>query len=168
MLAILRVDERGRVTAANVTARELFGRVLGERCCDVVVAREGRDTVCTPECSVALGAGEQADTERPASIRGRLCELACAKVGSDLVVVVRPGPSLKPGAEMLTQREREVLGLVAAGVDPVDIARTLEIGASTVRTHVERARAKLGARTRAEAVARALARGEIEPPPDLG
>ncbi|MCA9490011.1 MAG: hypothetical protein KC621_08810 [Myxococcales bacterium] len=164
MLAILRVDERGRVTAANQAANELFGRVVGHRCCDVVVARDGRDTLCTPECSQALAAGQQGDSERPAAIRGRLCELACARVGCDLVVVVRPGPLLEPGSEVLTQRERQVLTLVAAGVEPADIARKLRIGASTVRTHVERARSKLGARTRAEAVARALARGEIAPP----
>ncbi|MCB9683494.1 MAG: hypothetical protein H6735_00470 [Alphaproteobacteria bacterium] len=164
MLAILRVDERGRVTAANDAAKTLFGRVVGQRCCDVVVARDGRDTLCTPDCSQSLAAGDQADSERPASIRGRRCELVCTRVGADLVVVVRPGPALEPGTEVLTLREREVLGLVAAGVEPADIARRLRIGGSTVRTHVERARSKLGARTRAEAVARALARGEIPPP----
>lgn len=166
MWAILRVDGSGRVVGASASATRWLGRVVGERCCDVVRARDGRDTLCTPDCSVHLAAGEAGDALRPAEVRGRSCELTCARVGPEVVVVVRPGPRLEPGAEVLTQREREVLSLVAAGVEPADIGRRLHIGASTVRTHVERARAKLGARTRAEAVARALARGEIAPPTD--
>lgn len=57
-------------------------------------------------------------------------------------------------AEALTLREREVLALVADGRRDRDIALALHIGPRTVEKHVEHIRAKLGARSRAEAVAR--------------
>jgi len=53
-------------------------------------------------------------------------------------------------------REAEVLRLVSEGLTNQRIARRLGIQFSTVRTHVEHARQKLGCTTRAEAVARAL------------
>lgn len=54
----------------------------------------------------------------------------------------------------LTHREREVLALVADGRTNRDIADALYIEARTVEKHVEHIRAKLGARSRAEAAAR--------------
>ncbi len=54
----------------------------------------------------------------------------------------------------LTHREREVLALVADGRTNRDIADVLFIEARTVEKHVEHIRAKLGARSRAEAAAR--------------
>ena len=55
---------------------------------------------------------------------------------------------------VLTHREREVLALVADGRTNRDIADALYIEARTVEKHVEHIRAKLGARSRAEAAAR--------------
>jgi DNA-binding CsgD family transcriptional regulator len=55
---------------------------------------------------------------------------------------------------VLTHREREVLALVADGRTNRDIALVLFIEARTVEKHVEHIRAKLGARSRAEAAAR--------------
>jgi DNA-binding CsgD family transcriptional regulator len=55
---------------------------------------------------------------------------------------------------VLTQREREVLALVADGRTNRAIADVLFIEARTVEKHVEHIRAKLGARSRAEAAAR--------------
>ena len=55
---------------------------------------------------------------------------------------------------VLTHREREVLALVADGRTNRDIAESLYIEARTVEKHVEHIRAKLGARSRAEAAAR--------------
>lgn len=54
----------------------------------------------------------------------------------------------------LTQRERQVLALVAEGCTNRMIADTLFIEQCTVEKHVEHIRAKLGARSRAEAAAR--------------
>lgn len=69
-----------------------------------------------------------------------------------------PGP-----AEPLTFRERELLTLLARGSTAQGIADAATLSADTVRTHIRNAMRKLGARTRAEAVALAIARHQIEP-----
>lgn len=56
----------------------------------------------------------------------------------------------------LTQREREVLRLLADGLSNEEIGKKLYISAETVRTHVRKAMGKLDADTRTQAVARAL------------
>lgn len=53
----------------------------------------------------------------------------------------------------LTEREQEVLALLAEGLDQAEIARRLVISPKTVSTHIERVLIKLGAHSRAEAVA---------------
>jgi DNA-binding NarL/FixJ family response regulator len=62
----------------------------------------------------------------------------------------------------LTQRERQVLQLLARGLNAPQIAAELFVSPATVRTHVENAMARLGASTRIHAVSIALERGEIE------
>jgi len=56
----------------------------------------------------------------------------------------------------LTQRERDVLRLLANGLSNDEIGKTLFISPETVRTHVRKAMAKLDADTRTQAVATAL------------
>jgi DNA-binding NarL/FixJ family response regulator len=56
----------------------------------------------------------------------------------------------------LTQREREVLRLLADGFANDEIGKRLHISPETVRTHVRKAMAKLEADTRTQAVAKAL------------
>jgi DNA-binding CsgD family transcriptional regulator len=62
---------------------------------------------------------------------------------------------------LLTQREREVLGLVAMGLSSASIAATLSVSTSTVESHVRHCLDKLGARNRAHAIALGLREGEI-------
>lgn len=75
----------------------------------------------------------------------------------DLLVLL--GPHLEAGyrraraAELLTPRELDVLGLVRQGLTNREIARRLEIGCGTVRSHLEHAFKKLGVGTRTAAVA---------------
>jgi DNA-binding NarL/FixJ family response regulator len=59
----------------------------------------------------------------------------------------------------LTPREREVMGLVAAGLSNAEIAERLVVTPATAKTHVSRARRKLGARDRAQLVVYAFASG---------
>ena len=55
----------------------------------------------------------------------------------------------------LSDREHQILTLISKGYENNAIAERLHIASATVRTHVDRLRKKLGASTRAEAVARA-------------
>ncbi|HYH62657.1 MAG TPA: LuxR C-terminal-related transcriptional regulator [Solirubrobacterales bacterium] len=61
----------------------------------------------------------------------------------------------------LTEREREVLMHVSTGLQTREIAETLFLSPETVKSHVQNALEKLGARTRAHAVAMALMGGQI-------
>jgi DNA-binding CsgD family transcriptional regulator len=62
---------------------------------------------------------------------------------------------------VLTDREREVLGMVAMGRGTSWIALELRVSASTVETHIRHLMDKLGARNRAHAIALGLQAGEI-------
>ncbi len=64
--------------------------------------------------------------------------------------------------ESLTNREREVLALVADGLDPEEIAARLHISAKTERNHVARILSKLGAHSRLQAVIFAARHGAVE------
>jgi two-component system, NarL family, nitrate/nitrite response regulator NarL len=66
------------------------------------------------------------------------------------------------GRPSLSLRERQVLGQVAEGRCTGDIARALRIRESTVKTHVANASEKLGAPTRAAAVASAMRVGLLD------
>jgi DNA-binding NarL/FixJ family response regulator len=69
----------------------------------------------------------------------------------------RPHPRL---AE-LTEREREVLGLIGEGLSNEEIAARLVLSPATARTHVSRAMVKLGARDRAQLVVIAYQSGLV-------
>lgn len=61
----------------------------------------------------------------------------------------------------LTERERDVMRLVASGLRGGEIAERLSVSPETVKSHVQNAMARLGSHTRAHAVAIALVTGEI-------
>jgi DNA-binding NarL/FixJ family response regulator len=63
----------------------------------------------------------------------------------------------------LTDREREVMALVAAGLSNDEIARRLIVSPATAKTHVSRAMIKLGARDRAQLVVAAYETGLVTP-----
>ncbi len=65
----------------------------------------------------------------------------------------------EPGS--LTEREREVVWLVAQGRTGPEIADELHIAHDTVRRHVHNAMTKTGARSRAHLVAKTLGDGQI-------
>jgi DNA-binding NarL/FixJ family response regulator len=70
----------------------------------------------------------------------------------------RPHPQLRT----LTDREREIVGLVGEGLSNDDIAERLVVSPATARTHVSRAMVKLGARDRAQLVVFAYQSGLVD------
>ena len=65
------------------------------------------------------------------------------------------------GAE-LTEREREILDLLATGLSNADIAGRLTISVHTVRNHVSNLSAKLGAHSKLEVLAIAVREGLVD------
>lgn len=68
-----------------------------------------------------------------------------------------------PGVEQLTERELGVLQLMARGQSNNEIATELFLGEATIKTHVGRILAKLGARDRVQAVVVAYESGVVSP-----
>ena len=67
------------------------------------------------------------------------------------------------GMDSLTNREREVVALVAHGLSNDEIAAALVLSPTTAKTHVSRAMIKLGARDRAQLVVFAYRAGLVTP-----
>jgi PAS domain S-box-containing protein len=65
---------------------------------------------------------------------------------------------------VLSPREHQVVELLAAGLTGEQVADRLGISPATVRVHIRNATGKLGASTRTQAVAIAVARGEVAAP----
>ncbi len=73
------------------------------------------------------------------------------KAGHDRTDHARPGSLVEP----LTERELEVLQLVAAGLSNHAIAQRLVVAVSTVKKHLNNLYAKLGVQSRTQAIVRA-------------
>jgi DNA-binding NarL/FixJ family response regulator len=65
--------------------------------------------------------------------------------------------------DVLTERERELVGLVGAGLSNEQIAQRLVLSPATVKTHINRSMMKLGARDRAQLVVLAYEAGLVRP-----
>jgi DNA-binding NarL/FixJ family response regulator len=86
------------------------------------------------------------------------------RVISEFVKGTGPKPQAQfPRLQDLTAREREVLTLIARGLSNAEIAKTLFVSETTVKTHVARILMKLGLRDRVQAVVLAYESGIVQP-----
>ncbi|MER5935589.1 response regulator transcription factor [Streptomyces sp. NPDC002054] len=98
----------------------------------------------------------------PAATKGLIATFLAQGGGLDPAAGL-PGGKHAERLSALTGREREVLVQVAAGLSNDEIAGRLEVSPLTVKTHVNRAMAKLGARDRAQLVVIAYESGLVRP-----
>ena len=93
-----------------------------------------------------------------------------SRVAGGLVAHVRAAERRKQetpaGGEALSEREREVLALLAAGHDNKEIGKRLFVGQSTVKTHVSSILEKLGVDNRVQAAVYAIRHGLVDPASD--
>ncbi len=115
-----------------------------------VVARG--DALLSPSVTRAVIATFTADGGAPGPRPAR----AAVPGGRAAVPGRRAAP---PGLAALTEREREVVALVASGLSNDEIARELVVSPLTAKTHVSRAMTKLNARDRAQLVVLAYEHG---------
>jgi two-component system, NarL family, nitrate/nitrite response regulator NarL len=92
-------------------------------------------------------------------VGGDVCVLMAAPASPDSAA--RSPHLVRQLAAFLTPREIECLGLLATGLDTLQIARRLAVSPATVRSHVQAVLTKLGVRTRLEAAALAIRHGLI-------
>jgi DNA-binding NarL/FixJ family response regulator len=90
------------------------------------------------------------------SVTRRLLDRFASRLPSD-------GGERAPELDQLTDRELEVLRLVARGFSNAEIADSLVVATTTVKTHVGRVLTKLGLRDRVQAVVYAYDHGIVEP-----
>jgi DNA-binding CsgD family transcriptional regulator len=162
---LIRISITGRILEASVQALSLLERFFA--------GADSRDSRLPPLLAEWFAQTRSWGLERPAISRGQ--QFTMSRLGAKLIVHFVPDPQdasagfllmkserLRVRAETLahlalTQREREVVALVAAGKTNAEIAAVLSISARTVQKHLEHIFPKLGVETRTAAALRALA-----------
>ncbi len=167
---VLLLDEQRRIVKVNGAALSLFGgpqaSLIGTSI-DEIIKPEDRAAAAS-EWQEFLQSGEysgkrallRADgSEVQIEFAARLESIGGRRLATYVAMVEQEAstPSVEGSGELpLTNREREVITLIALGDETAQIAEKLHISPDTVRTHVRNAMAKLGARTRAQLVALVL------------
>lgn len=175
--AVLVVDDRRGCVEANEPACELIGidrdRIVGRRF-ESFVRKEMRERVEHVWQAFAGGGGHAGPFTLSSGHEIQISMTQNLMPGRHLLVLTpaAPGATAQQAEDWNEEvverrprtpsaREREVLGLLAMGATDPQIAVELGLSPATVQTHVRNAKTKLGARTRAHAVALGLERGLI-------
>jgi DNA-binding CsgD family transcriptional regulator len=168
----------GKECHALVAGTDTFGNILCDRECAVLKmvrrnqvvkrfdmdARHSATHAIRVHCAILVVPGasasrfsivhvlEEAEKEAPRWRSGKTTSL------SDLL---SPRPSSSGNPAQLTPREQQILRLISEGAGTREIADSLSVSSTTVRTHVRNLLHKMHARSRLEAVMRALQDGLI-------
>jgi DNA-binding NarL/FixJ family response regulator len=140
--AILNVDAFGKLARVRELSRQHSDTRL------VLVATQPTMTTCAQ----LLAFGASACLGRDAQARDVLTAIHLASRGLQLTPSHsdRPGVLPVPGSQLLTQREAEILPMLEQGRSNAQIARTLQVGVETIRTHARNIYRKLGVASRRE------------------
>jgi PAS domain S-box-containing protein len=177
---MLLVDGERRVVDVNGAFVRLLGRnrdgLVGHRVYELIdggplaTPDEWHHTIAqrrfTGEATLLTAAGERVAVQWGATtevVTGRRLVLFVTLSTSRWGGSFRRDAAPPASGRSLSRREREIVRLVARGESGPEIAEELGIAHDTVRTHVRNAMDKLGARSRAHLVARALGEGLVEP-----
>ena len=128
-----------------------------------IVPRAWRRFLRSGEYTGARASVRAGGSEVPVDLVARFEFVDEGRVAIDLALAQDLSPTTAPEhslVHLLTARERAVITLIAMGNETQEIAEALHISSSTVRTHVRNAMTKLGAHTRAQLVAVAMAGSE--------
>lgn len=109
-----------------------------------------KDSSAEQLCAAVRAAAEGQVLLQGQSAAGLLAGLARS---SSPVETIPPEPPAMPAQDFgLTEREQDVLRLIARGLNNAEIAQQLVVSEATVKTHINHIFAKLGARDRAQAL----------------
>ena len=182
---MLITDDQRRWVTANGPARQLLGLTaldLPWRAMDEFTTAAGRRQLEEQWQAFLTSGAAEGWYELTVADRGTVCvefsAIAHVLPSRHLAVFVEPDPDDQSteraarqaiwaavpaggGRAMLTAREREVITLIAGGAQSNDVGTSLFLSPETVNSHAHNAMVKLGARTRAHAVAIALVTGQI-------
>jgi DNA-binding NarL/FixJ family response regulator len=155
----------------DATTRVISHPALADAAVMVITASDDDERVLSALRAGAVGV--IAKDAEPGELRGAVHVLAAGEAVLPRAVVRRlvsqlppHGTDRQPVAQQLdelTEREREVVTLVGAGLTNEEIADVLVISVATAKTHVYRAMTKLAARHRAELVVMAYETGLVLP-----
>jgi DNA-binding NarL/FixJ family response regulator len=158
LLAVVEVDLAGEMNGYEVLGalRDHFGRDL-----PVIFVSSTRTEPTDRVAGLMLGADDYV-------LKPFDCGEFRARLRRSLARTDPPTPEVIAPAEglHLSEREREILALLAAGHSQDEIATELFISPKTVATHIQHVLLKLNVRSRAQAVAAAYRLGVAIPPDD--
>ena len=181
--AMVLADEDRRFVEANDAALQLLGRkreeLIGTPVVDTITPSEhGRSE---REWQAFMRSGEHTGTRKVVRADGsevqievaaRFLQVGGRRLAVSVTLATSDSPVVPQAARTrhgaLTNREREIVTLIALGHETSQIADGLQVSPETVRTHVRNAMSKLGARTRAQLVAIALSSDETMNAPSQG
>jgi PAS domain S-box-containing protein len=174
--AMVLADEQRRFVEVNDAALRLLGReragLIGTPVADTI--RPSERERAEREWQEFMRSGEHAGTrnivrkdgsELQIEVAARFLQVGGRRLAVSVTLAAKSDfpaspASARAGPGALTNREREVVTLIALGHETSQIADGLQVSPETVRTHVRNAMSKLGARTRAQLVAIAISTDE--------